>query len=817
MNFQRIRSVLSVAFLQLPLFKSKAQGTTDRPLQGESSTVTSNTPPNPRPLREPNPKTNLLWEWRGVWIVAPTVTGFAIALRLSGWLQPWEWMAFDQYMRTRPLKPAEERIVIVAITEADLRKVRQWPIPDTLLTQLLQKVKAQKPRVIGLDLYRDLPVKPGYSDLVKVFETTPNLIGIEQINEENPDAAIAPPPVLAKKNQVGVNNLVVDADGKLRRGVLAYKKGDESVPSFSMLLAGLYLEQQNILPQPTKDNPQIFQWGKSIFRPFQSNDGGYVGADDGGYQFLLNYREPANSFRTVTLTQVLNNEVAPDLMRDRLVLIGSTATSLNDFFYTPYSGDQISTQQRTAGVEIQANIINHILSAALEGHPTLQTWSEPVEGLWIFFWSGVGAILTWHGRYAGAAKRSCSQISLAIQRVASPFLAAGVLVGITYVAFWAGWWIPLVPPLLTLSLGAIAITAYTAHAAGQIRKAFGRYLDDRVVAKLLESPGGLKIGGEKRTITMLTSDLRGFTALAERLTPEEVVKVLNLYLKYMTEVIAEYQGTIDDFLGDGILVLFGAPTLREDDSRRAVACAVAMQLAMDSINEKLKPLGCPKLEMGIGINTGEVVVGNIGSEKRTKYSAIGSHVNLTFRIETYTVGGQIFISESTLNEVESIVRINGRKEIKPKGVKQAITIYNVEGIGGEYNLFLSQQEEDFFPLPEEICLQFHYALLDGKHISDSLFKGSLVKLSAKGAMLRSENGEGYAVPEPLSNIKLNLLTSTNTTEFSEDMYAKVLDRSAEKGSFYIHFTAKPPHVEARLNELYQTAKTFSDSEDDQIF
>jgi adenylate cyclase len=324
---------------------------------------------------------------------------------------------------------------------------------------------------------------------------------------------------------------------------------------------------------------------------------------------------------------------------------------------------------------------------------------------------------------------------------------------------------------------------------------------------LLESPKGLKIGGENRKITILTSDLRGFTAISERLQPQEVVKILNLYLETMAEVICQYQGTIDEYIGDGILVLFGAPTLRDDDSARAVACAIAMQLAILSVNKKLELLGFPKLQMGIGINTGEVVVGNIGSEKRCKYTAIGSHVNLTFRIESYTVGGQILISESTLQEVDSIVRIEGQKEVKPKGVKQPFPIYEVAGIAGEYNLFLPREEEVFFPLPKEICLQFHYTLLDGKHIGNSLFKGSLVKISAQGAEVRAAPENKFAVPEPLSNIKLNLLGFNNSSQSTEDVYAKVLEKSEENGSFFIHFTAKPPDVETMLKALYEKART----------
>jgi adenylate cyclase len=140
-------------------------------------------------------------------------------------------------------------------------------------------------------------------------------------------------------------------------------------------------------------------------------------------------------------------------------------------------------------------------------------------------------------------------------------------------------------------------------------------------------------------------------------------------------------------------------------------------------------------------------------------------------------------------------------------VKQPITIYEIGGIGREYNLFIPKEEEVFFPLPEEICLQFHYTLLDGKHIGDSLFKGSLVKLSSKGAEVRANPVDKYGVPEPLSNIKLNLSPFNNSTPSSEDVYAKVLEKPAENGSFYIHFTAKPPDVDVMLKALYERAKT----------
>lgn len=335
-----------------------------------------------------------------------------------------------------------------------------------------------------------------------------------------------------------------------------------------------------------------------------------------------------------------------------------------------------------------------------------------------------------------------------------------------------------------------------------IRKVFGRYLSDEVVANLLESPEGLKLGGERRSITIVTSDLRGFTAISERLPPEEVIHLLNFYLHNMADVITKHQGTIDEIMGDGILILFGAPIVREDDAIRAIACAIEMQLAMKSVNEMMEEWGLPSLQMGIGINTGEVVVGNIGSDKRTKYGIVGSQVNLAYRIESYTIGGQILISESTFKKVGSMVKINNQMQVQPKGVKEPITIYEVGGLGGTYNLFLNEKEEIFWNLPQEIPLK--YTILEGKHIGDNIFNGALVELSENAAKIHTNHINSGTLPTKLTNIKLNLITSQSQKEISEDIYAKVLEKPAEKGSFYIYFTNKPPTVREKLDTIYKT-------------
>ncbi len=333
-----------------------------------------------------------------------------------------------------------------------------------------------------------------------------------------------------------------------------------------------------------------------------------------------------------------------------------------------------------------------------------------------------------------------------------------------------------------------------------IRQVFGRYLSDDVVTNLLEKPEGLQLGGDRRMVTILTSDLRGFTTLSEQMPPEEVIQVLNLYLEYMADVINRYQGTIDEFMGDGILVLFGAPTARNDDALRAIACACAMQLAMGAVNEQMQQRGLPLLEMGIGINTGEVVVGNIGSEKRTKYGIVGSPVNLTYRIESYTRGGQILITEETLQAAGPTVKISGKRQVQPKGIKEPIAIYEVYGVSGSYSLYLPKDEEVFLPIPQAIPLQ--YAVLDGKQVSSAVLSGRIIQLSAKGAAIQID--PPMQLPAEFANLKINLLVANQSLKGSDAIYAKVIDHVPDRHYFRAHFTTIPPVLKVQLERLYRS-------------
>lgn len=733
----------------------------------------------------------LLWDWRGVWITTPSMAVVVILLRLTGILEPLEWSVYDQYMRLRPPEPPDERIVIVGLDEADMKYIGQGYVPDGVYADLLQKLIAMQPRAIGLDIYRDLPYEPGHKELVEIFKSTPNLVGVEKVIGDELRQRVAPPPTLKEKGQAGANDLILDKDNTVRRALLVQNNQDgNTYYSFSLYVAMLYLQAEGISPQVLEGTDNWWKFGNIIFTPFEANDGGYVRADAGGYQVFINYRGPIRTFETVPYRNILEGKVAPDWGRDRIILIGSVGESFQDLFAAPYTQ---AADQRIPGVEIHANITSQIISAALDNRPLIKTWSELIEWQWILIWSAIGASLTWKLRSSRDVKR------FLFREIGFFILATGVLFSSSYLGFLQGWWIPVIPPFLALSGSAIAITAYVARSAAEIRKTFGRYLSDEIVSTLLESPTGLLLGGERRKITILTSDLRGFTALSERLSPEEVIKVLNFYLSKMADVITDYQGTIDEFMGDGILVLFGAPTKRPDDAKRAIACAVAMQLAMVEVNKQIEAWDLNALEMGIGINTGEVVVGNLGSEKRTKYGVVGSQVNLTYRIESYTTGGQIIISETTLKEAgEDLIEIENQKLVQPKGVKRPINIYEVGGIRDKYNLFVHKEEEIFYPLSESIFL--YYTILEGKHVGENLFTGEILALSNKGALILAITGS-ESLPTMLTNIKLNL--KSELPEMREDIYAKVLEKPAESGKFYIRFTSKPPAVEAKLDEVYK--------------
>ncbi len=288
--------------------------------------------------------------------------------------------------------------------------------------------------------------------------------------------------------------------------------------------------------------------------------------------------------------------------------------------------------------------------------------------------------------------------------------------------------------------------------AGLLRRMFGRYLSPEVMSTLIENPAGLELGGEKRHVTIMMTDLRGFTAMSERLEPEQVVALLNGYFEVMMEVVVKYQGTINEIIGDALLVFFGAPQEMSDRAQQAVACAIEMQNAMARVNERNRAAGLPELQMGIGLNDAEVVVGNIGTTRRSKYTAVGSGVNMTSRIESYTVGGQSGVGVGASG--------GGRGAAHRRTARRAAQGLGVGGphLRGRRYRGALQSGARGVRAGVRPAREAHSAALRGAGGQGSRTRGRRGIRPPSGEPLRGARG-GSAL-EPMANLKMNLVSAS---------------------------------------------------------
>ena len=370
---------------------------------------------------------------RGIGVIVISVTGAVLMLQWSGALQFLEWVALDQWFRWRSPESEVSRVVIVTIDETDISRLKKWPMSDAVLAQLLNTIKQQQPRAIALDVYRNVPIKPGHQELLNVFGSTPNLIGVYKALDDARSSVVEPPPILGERNQIAASDLVIDADGTVRRHLLSFRNPEgKTITTLGLRLALDYLAAQNIKPTPDPQNKNTIKLGQAKFRSIEENEGGYVRGDVGGYQILANFRRLQGGIPKISLTDVLDNKIPPDFMQGKIVLIGTVAESLKDNFRTPYT-----TTPNTvwSGVELHANLTSQILSAALEGRQPLRGVPEPLEWLWILFWSSIGTALGWRVK------------SLRTSIILIPLLSVS-LVGSAYLSFLVGWWVVVTSPFL---------------------------------------------------------------------------------------------------------------------------------------------------------------------------------------------------------------------------------------------------------------------------------------------------------------------------------------------------------------------------------
>jgi class 3 adenylate cyclase len=304
-----------------------------------------------------------------------------------------------------------------------------------------------------------------------------------------------------------------------------------------------------------------------------------------------------------------------------------------------------------------------------------------------------------------------------------------------------------------------------------IRNAFGRYVSPEVAKTLLESPEGLRFGGHKREVTVLMSDLRGYTRFAEQGDPARVMEVLNGYLARMADLVIAHGGTINEFIGDAIFAVFGAPLDQPDHAERAAAAALAMQGAMDALNREHTSRGWPRFEMGIGVNTGEAVVGNIGSEQRAKYAVVGAAVNLAARVEGCTVGGQIFVTTSTLERIRDLAEVGEPVRVELKGIAEPVLLYELRAIGGRFAQRLAAEDMESDPRVEA-RLPLRGWIVEGKQLG-SEFSGTVTRLGR-----RSFDARLAADLAPLTNVKVRV-NAPDLGQESGDLYGKVVGVTGE--------------------------------------
>ncbi|WP_246259721.1 CHASE2 domain-containing protein [Oxynema aestuarii] len=602
-------------------------------------------------------------------IAALCTTSLLVGVRSLGALQRWELLVFDWMIRLRPDDPPDPRLLVVGITEDDLSRFG-WPLSDRTLAQALNQLQQHDPAAIGLDLYRNLSQPPGYEELVAELNA-PNLIGIENDN-------VDPPPTLPEA-RIGFNDLVSDPDGPIRRNLMTFEIEGKTRYSFSLRLALHYLQLKGLAPEVSPTGAIV--WGKAVFEPLTSTSGGYATIDAKGYQILLNYRAEDRAVETVTLSQVLDRQVPPEWIEDKIIAIGTIAPSIGDVHYTPYSST--SSHPFMAGVVIHAQMLSQLLSAVIDGRPLFWFWSEGVEIAWILAWTVGGAAIAWWCRHP-------------LLLVAVSAGGIGVLVLTTWGIFLAAGWIPFVTPVLGWAIAGSGVVAYRAYQSGRqqqiVMKLLGQSTSPEVADALWSSRDHLlkngKLPGQKLVATMLFTDLKDFSTISEQMPPEALLEWLNEYLEMLTEVVQEHHGIINKFTGDGIMAAFGVPIARQqpeeiaEDAYNAVSCGLTMSDRLQILNREWQQRGLPVIQMRVGIYTGPIVAGSLGGKERLEYGMIGDSVNIASRLESCEKDRQssicrVLIARETLTLIREQFVVEHWGPLALKGKHQMVDVYRV--------------------------------------------------------------------------------------------------------------------------------------------
>jgi adenylate cyclase len=620
-------------------------------------------------------------------IASLAVTGLVLSVRYLGGLQALELVAFDHMVQLRPQAEPDPRLLVVAITEKDLKQQNRWPIADQVLAQALANLQKAQPRLIGLDIYRNLPQPPGHSAIIQQLQA-PNVIAIQNLG----DGDGIPPPDSVPSDRVSFNDVVTDADGVIRRNFMFGSVEQAEYTSLSLLLAQRYLAAQQIFPQQPWSRYEAVRWGQATFTPLQPNDGAYQNADAAAYQVLLSYRTGKPVARQVTLAEVLKQSFEPAWVKDKIVLIGATAPSLNDKFFTPYSSAAGKSPAEAGednptmpGVFIHAQMVSQILDAVSGDRPLFWFWPEWAEILWIASWAVVGGSIAWLIR---------QPFTLGL----SGIIMLGGIAGSCFGLFLHQGWVPLMTPVIAAVVTGGVVVNYRAQQAHRQQKTvmtlLGQNTSPEIAAALWSGRDRLvksgKLPGQRLTATVLFTDIKDFSTVSEQMSPEALLNWLNEYLSVMTQEVQTHHGIINKFTGDGMMAVFGVPIPRTstdeiaEDAKRAVACALAFGDRLRELNPGWQERGLPIVQMRAGIFTGPVVVGSLGGKDRLEYGVIGDSVNIASRLEScekhrHVDMCRVLIAQETLEHLNQQFAVEAWGPLALKGKQQMVDVYRVLG------------------------------------------------------------------------------------------------------------------------------------------
>ena len=568
-------------------------------------------------------------------LAAQGVAAAVLLCREATWLQPLELMAYDRLVTASAGQSRSQRLLIASITEADIDRYG-WPLRDQELALLLQRLTGWGAHAVGVDIYRDRPLSPGSQELADLLRRHKEIFWIYKLADEN-GPGVPPPAVLAGSSRAVLADVVTDAGGVVRRGLLAATDAgaNRTVRTLGTALAE-YDAGERL--RPSGADVALGPGRVALVTP---SFGPYARVDAAGYQTLLDYHGGQNRFQRVSLSELLRSDAAAPLVRGRVVLIGTEAPSVKDSFATPFSTG-LGGGEPFTGVMLHAELAEQLLRLHARETTSLTALPRTAEAAAIWVCAVAAAAMTAALPTAGVgfAALLAAGAGLIAWAAQASFAAAGLI-------------LPAAPGVLAWALSA-AGALWALYGVGirerlRLRRSFEHYLDPRIIEDLLAAESLPSFGGERREVTVMFTDIAGFTTLAETLPAEEVAALLRDYFDGVCAAILDCGGLVSVFHGDGLQVLFGAPRRQDDHADRAVEAALRIDAFATSFSDRQRGRGIPFGTTRIGVHTASALVGNVGTRARLNYGAVGDMVNTASRLEMLNkrIGTRIAVSGET--------------------------------------------------------------------------------------------------------------------------------------------------------------------------